>query len=813
MELAKWNLDNEGIPSIRIMQIKFSSTDENEKNQDIQENRMRLLVLSHQINFHGSPCFFFNKSPGYVTGNSNRAVVIVFDFFSTFNNFELPPWAERLDFLINPSIQTLHREFFDHLQRSFVLYYYYKYRKEKPLYFDTFLMFPHTKYFSDPFVFRPIPVFRNGKIHIRIITAGNLEMLIDPPIPLATSSCLLVEPYSHPFFVEKIDENEKIAFIRNVDHQYIEKHMDSDFHYVLLTNPPVNLSKLSPTSNEKDIYGRSKVALSNYSKRQQGRQSSLNTPSPYFNFETTEFYTFDDQSFDSFFANLQEKQTQEPENKFKSIFDSETSYFEYPETTLLSIINEEISDKKTRKVLTKVFTKFPDFPMNVADLILPNSSFISFFQFDISLCKAEPPIYTRIFSTFSDVNIQHLGLPNVKINANGNVREINPISIFTDWKKNHYSPISGSKSAQFVVFIVDYDDKNVVMDYFESLQCSFTWHELGNLTPYPKCDPFFKTTSSKFFETTNQFFKHQPLSEFRQYPILSFVVCPQNFEHIMTSHSICTYLTISQIKAHKQKDIDHVAFTVYSRMRLFHPFPFGMIDIAPPEAASLFFGYRYQPPFVLSRIVSSSPLTLHIAWDPITGFTAWVDDIGSVSHIFKGKPLQELCQLMVDIVSFLKDIEVDITFTILSESPSEDLVNNIISLFSRSLSSFSLFSIIPAPQIQIISQSEIIDDILIFDDVEVIAPSDQIVATPKCTCYVVAPDQPAYRISNFYNSKGETPKRFLQDFARNMSHLSWLAEDSQTKKRVLSFPPHIVALLRKIRAKTKFITGFDFLPQ
>lgn len=929
MEQAKWNLNLQGMQSIRITQISFISNHiQNTSHDKIidDDSKKRLLLLSHQICYFGTPCIFFDKSPDYslyFADSKEQPVIIVYDFFLKFDDFQLPKWAQRSDFIISINVHHLHKDFLNHFQLSLVLYYFYYYRKQNPFYFTSFLLFSYTEKFSDPFVFRPIPVLRKNEIHIRIITSELNGAIVDPPIPLEIHSYIFVEPYSHPFFVEKIEEQlsnrfdnddsdndgpenflffsnndinfnhskniNYIATLKNADRNIITRKINKDFHYVLLTKTSLYLSKLRPAPTEEiqndkgklefiqgsqmtnnlNVQDWNSINKSSYSDQQnhemnftsnQNQNQAHVQQSSFFNFNTTEFYTFNDQSFGDFFQNHYQKNSNLIDNdencnlneydyeyeedtinqndsgnkskvkrkKKKDIignsridfFDSKESYFEYPDVTFFSIILEEISDKKARKALLKTFKRIKEFSTNDVDLILPTSSFISFFQFELPLCKSEPPKSGQCFALFSDLqNIEYLNHPTVLVNGNGIVRDANLTTIFEDWKNCHYFPICGKKMANFVVFIVDFKEKNRVNDFFDALQASFTLHELGVLKPYPKGDAFIETTLDNFHEKTNNFFetnknsiKPQTLSEFQQYPIISFVVCPNYFEMNLTSHSICSYISIDQIIKMKQSEIDHIAFTTYSRIRLFHPFPFGMIDIAPPVPASLFFGYRYLHPYLLARKPLHSGLTLHIAWDPISKIASWVDDIGSVSHNFPNQSLQSICSLILKITEFLSEITVEITFSILLESPPEDLVNQAISLFSRCRQPFSIFSIIPTPQIQIIVNTKIDDDIIIFDDVELTEPPTYIAAVPKCSCYVSSPNQPTYRISYYFNSKSEDDKRCLHEFSKNMSHLSWLSGDPRTNRRLFSYPPHIASLLRKVRAKTKIVTGFEFLP-
>ena len=117
MEHAKWNLDLFGVQSIRIAQISFisdqSQTSSQEKKLE-EENRKRLLVLSHQICYFGTPSFYFEELPEYTVcfpDSKEKSVVMVYDYFSNFDDFKLPLWIERSDFIIDLATQNLHKDF------------------------------------------------------------------------------------------------------------------------------------------------------------------------------------------------------------------------------------------------------------------------------------------------------------------------------------------------------------------------------------------------------------------------------------------------------------------------------------------------------------------------------------------------------------------------------------------------------------------------------------------------------------------------------------------------------------------------------
>lgn len=863
MNQGKWNLDLNGFSSVRIIQISFNSTCKRSSSQEI--NKQRLHVLAHQISSLGVPCLYFNELtdfPVQISLTKNNPAILVYDFFSNFDQIELPIWSEQKDFILHfESPTNLSRHILEHIQLSFVLYYYYQHQNNHPLYFSTFLLFPSDENFLYPFVFRPIPVIRSGKLYLRNISSIFPDILIDPPFQLEFNSFILVEPFPHPFFVEEIgsksiiesdeskseinsNETTKFVKLRNIDQNILIKEVNENFHYVLYTTIPSYISKMHISHQEIEDDENNKPIFSTFS------NFSISNPPPKesFNFETKEFFDFEHSNFSTFlelahqlkeeedFEYYEEdddepdyfiiKKDKKPRKKRKRrpieegscIFDSQTSYFTFPDITYTTIINEEITNKGIREILTNSFKRFAEERLpNLTELNLPSISFPSFFEFAIPLRKSQPFKSTTCFTHYAPIEIQKIHHPSVLVNGNGTPHETSPTSIFTEWKTNHYLPISGRKSGTFVVFIVDVDiEINKVMDYFDSLIVAFTTYELGDLKPYREAETFIKTTEKDLYEVASNFFEvdksnSQTLSEFQQQPLLPFIICHPYFNQTMMQHSLFTTIPIQKVRSIKQSEIDHLAFIVYNRIRTFNPSPFGRINLPPPILASLFFGYRYQHPYHLARY-SKDKLTLHIVWDPNTLAATFIDDIGSVLHTFQNQNLTNLIIHISSLIQHLKNLVVNITFSILGESAQTELISSAISLFSQAnINNFSIFSIVPTPQIQFMVDHDGNEDFVVFDDPELTITTNYSPAVPTATCYVAAVDQPVYRISYFYNSKGSEPKKCLTDFATEMSNLSWLSVNVETNTREYSYPPNLAVLLQKIQVKTSVVTGFDFL--
>jgi hypothetical protein len=126
-----------------------------------------------------------------------------------------------------------------------------------------------------------------------------------------------------------------------------------------------------------------------------------------------------------------------------------------------------------------------------------------------------------------------------------------------------------------------------------------------------------------------------------------------------------------------------------------------MIDVAKFETAVLFFGFRYQPTYLLRR--SGEKMKMHIGWDPENVLTAWMYDIGSVLHV-------------MNLVEFLN--EVKLTFTILGEGIAAELFVEIQERLGRNVKRTEVFAVCPAPTVQVVFKDDFDDDAVIFNQRE-----------------------------------------------------------------------------------------------
>ena len=98
--------------------------------------------------------------------------------------------------------------------------------------------------------------------------------------------------------------------------------------------------------------------------------------------------------------------------------------------------------------------------------------------------------------------------------------------------------------------------------------------------------------------------------------------------------------------------------------------------------------------------------------------------------------------------------------------------------------------------------------LITFDSPEQEFESNESYTPPQITCYVLSKFHPSYSVSLYR----QLDKNMLINYAKEMSHLSWLTVKPGCKYRTTSYPPHIFALLKMNQCNTLVISRFEFLP-
>jgi hypothetical protein len=738
-------------------------------------NNFRLLVLSHRLGHQGVPAFYLDGTPPYSSFPAAGAVVVAFDLFRSFDRFRLSDELFEAHRWTWDATADLPISFFDHLQRALTVRAFYEFRKYDPLYFTTFLLVAGTDMISEPFIYQPVPVRRSGTICVRTVIQGGLSVLVGARLGVQVGSYVLVPPFEHPFSV--------VALLRGkLTLLYVDRSVRTilpDRVFAHLTNP--------------------NLAMPSYFKcdgpMRQPLQKELAA------LKATDFFDYEPAELARYFAARFASDSEGQDDMLSSLF-------EYEEPTIIHMIGEQIESPDERRAVEKAIGNEPYFPSKRCKLQLIIANFLSFFRFDFGFSEVSPPSNGQGLATYSFCEYQRLGIPRILVNYHGALRDVPADTVCERWEEERFLPISGPKNCHFVVFSHSVIHRQAVECFFSEFSHIYNLLGFGRIAPVPEIECFYFELPDHLATKIDEFFKGYPLSEFRECPVLSFIVAPPIFDPAFHPHTIVTYVRPAIVTSASEDEMKSLALVVYSRIRVFAPSPFGMIDVAGFETATLFFGYRYQPPYLLRR--QHPFFTMHVAWDPVGELTTWMDDMGSVLHVLPRTSLDVVARLLNDFQAFLTGPDVRITFTVLGEGISADLFGAIERKFGQLLKITSVFAVAPAPAVQGLFKDVFDDDVVISAPME--QASDGAFRLPLATCFVASQRQPAYACSLYFSAQRGEPEGLLMEYVKNMSHLSWLSVKPGSEKRTISYPPHVCALLRKNHSETLVVNRFEFLP-
>lgn len=279
----------------------------------------------------------------------------------------------------------------------------------------------------------------------------------------------------------------------------------------------------------------------------------------------------------------------------------------------------------------------------------------------------------------------------------------------------------------------------------------------------------------------------------------------------------------------------------------------------------LFFGFRYQPPFLLKQNSDSSSLyilnpeaanngvNLNIAWDRQSGVSVWINDTGDILHSAETKDFTDLMLMITSAFSYppqqpqqqqqqQQQVQMPsmtsgrtplvkkLTITLLEEYLGQSDYEKFMQALTALPAEVDLFTFYHAPSVKALFSEDFKDDVAIFEKQEIAnglrmiqikqpLNADQMgepgvsfvfdfPANPESTCYVLSKNHQAYMVSIY---KGGGQERLLQ-FVKTMSHLSWLSVKPGHENRTSSYPPHINALIQQNKTRCSSISQFEFLP-
>ncbi|OHS93171.1 hypothetical protein TRFO_11982 [Tritrichomonas foetus] len=787
MNVVEWNLDSRGFHTVTTSIIRYipDTTDLT----DSQPN-LRLLVLSHQLAQQGTPAFFIDKLPKYI-GNliddNNQPFVIVFDFYSQFGNFNLP-YFFQFDTIEIEFSSVFTNELTDHITRAITLLLYYKFHNLSPCYHSSFLLFPSSETWFEPFILRYVPVLIKGNVHFRTYLIGNLNVHVDSQSHFNENTYVLIPPYEHPFCIQSSTPTQITA--KYSDNQTILTFQRNDIRITQLLNP-------SPTLI--NIFNPSPPIV-------QGANFGNEHEHKFCQFKNLPSFNFPEPAINDFFEDKVNKEYEKllQENKIQN------SSLEDKPPSLDTILTEQISNYAIRDLISNCISSLCTFPSKRLNLKLETAKFISHYEITYGLTKNSPPVFTNSFLSKQTTRFFPLGIPQVVVLKSNLFIETPANKVIEKWIPENYKPPIGTKNANFVVFSACSLKENVIKQFVHYFAHVYSSLGFGKLTQFRKESAFILTNSNELITRITSFLNAYKLTQFQVYPIIFFIITEKEFDFTFQPHIHQIHITPSQVAKFNVDSIQRLAFLTYSRIRVETPNPTNIIHESlsvtklPFNPEDMFFKFRYQHPFCLKRI-SKNTLHIHACWDPISTISVWSDDIGSVFHVEKLSHIHYLGSVYSYLKDSFNDIHVCCSIGILMNG----LPNGLIAPF-RNLTDFNLYSIMPAPHVQVTNLNTD-EDVFIASDYEQTYEPIKDLVPPQSCGYVVSKRFPAYFLALYYTSF-PNPDEYLVTIAKGLSSLSWLTVRPGSEKRQIAYPPTMNLLLQKIPSTAMYTNMFEFLP-
>lgn len=776
---GRWNLSDRSFDSVRVsvLQLLPECNDASE-----EADKLRLLVLSHSIAFSHIPAFFLESIPKYFPlEKKDGACVIVFDLEDSFSTYQIPLFIKRNDWIWKTN-EVFNKRIASDLQRCLTLRSYYEYSSYKPLYFTSHIIITDFPLQSNPFILMHTPIQRNGRIAFRTIIQGYTEMIFDFPFAPKPNTYILIPPYEHSFKVV-VSDNQKCVV------KYVDLSEKTIFwrktKFVYLKAPNVGISKyftVCPVS-------------ASHAEMIAAKHEARNR------FGSKNFLDVSDEEIDDFFTS-HFTQNGLPAAKV------EDDEIVFEKQTPADIVSEMIGDDSEKRAILRTFKTNGIFPSKPMKLTLLVANFLSSFRFDFGFNTSYPPHGTGDFSDSCEFSYEHLGIPNVLVFKDTRVVDVPATELIVNWQNNMYRPISGPKNASFVVFYEDQFDEAEIKTFFRQFCNQYTACNFGELTKYPMEHALFPAPAREMQTTVMKFFKNNQVSQYQVEPLMTFIVGDPIFSAEFMPHSVVTYVRPEAIREATTLAIKTLAFVVYSRVRVFSPKPFGMVFLAAQDIATCFFGFRYQPPFLLGN--QSDDFVMHICWDQKAKLSTWVDDTGAVMHVLPVSGIEKLFVFIRELVGLFSNVNVKVTVSVLAEGIKPDVLNEINQSIAATNCQVTVFSLFPSSSIQCVFDEQFVDDVIVFDECERSFKNSALFQQPFESCYVLSRTLQPYSVSLY--SASSNPRKTLFDFVQRMSHLSWLSVKPCMEHRTVSYPPHMMALLRKGNGPISQLSILEYLP-
>lgn len=785
MNTLNWNLDKREFQNVEITQVQFvkGTTDLSDSSE-----RLRLLVLSHQISQFGIPAFFLEKSPNYVKENHvSNPVVIIFDFEKKMQFFSLPSFFSVTSFSTNFE-STFINEMNDHIQRAVILFYYYKFYDLSPLYHSSFLLFPCTESWHEPFILQYIPTKFQGRLRFRVLILSGLDIQFDSQDILEEQSIILIPPFEHPFLV-----------VSSTETQITVQYVDKSIHTFQLND--IKFSHiLNPSPSLLDVFQDIKTIKSIISPSSENFSQISNTNSK-------SFFLSDNEINDFFEEKIELSQKKEMEE-----LRIESSELKDLPASIDVILTEQVLDQNLREQISDTLKPLCSFPSKLQEVKLSITPYNTFYERNYGITNYAIPKMAKSIYSKTSVHCMKIEIPNVIVSQKSQIYEISANDVINSWVSDSLRPISGQKDAHFIVFADSVLKENHTKQFFSHLSHVYSLLGFGKLIVYPKTSAFCFSNPEDITNSVSSFSNNNQLLEFTSFPTIIFVIAKREFPNMIRPNMLTIFISTHNVNICTFDYLKQLSFLIYSRIRMPSANLHLQIDsLLQPQNTQkfrpldIFFGFRYQPPFLLQRI-KENVLVLHVFWDPVSNESVWTDDTGSTLHAAKIGSLLEISSAFNELKNVFNEIKVILSVGLIVKSVSPKLIEPI-----KHISDINIYTILPAPFIQVQYPFKTDEDGIIFSDYEQISNVSDFDMKPLVSCYVVSRRFPAYYLSLYYSSDPNYTET-LKSIAINLSNLSWLSVRPGHEKRTIGYPPGFNLILQKIPANSSAVNKFEFLP-
>lgn len=753
-----WNLDPQKISEIPIYQIHFKDSSLENQPETIS---LRLLIFSHKLALSQIPAFYLDSALSIKQQDDYKPEVsqsvIVFDINGDFESNEvetLPFWAHLSHWKWVPH-EIFSNEIVEAFSRALTLVLYYRHYNLNPLYFSSYILIPGGGPFFEPFLVQPVPVLRQGSIQIRTVLQSGLDCILSPKTAPPAGSFILFPPNEHPLYIISVKTPNILEAI-TIDKKKIEIDIETD-KFVFLTNPPLIMPKFF--EDDKDISAASTNANSNFTNSNSNYDEDFSgheeiQDAPPCQFTNLKLFNFTEKDIADFFTSKFSSENafeygqpanDNPSGDPNEMNDDSDTFFSVLEDTQpnsLQILSEfvpKIKSKERKKILSCVGLN-GSFPTKRSHLTCIRANFLSYYRFDFGFSTVNPPSFVSQFGRTSRVRYQKLGIPYITLNKNGDKYEERADKVLSIWESERFMPISGPKDAHYAVFIMKGVSSDSVRTFMSQFTAVYSSLGFGALTPYPRKgeDYMIEVPVGDIPRILMEYFDNP--TEYQQYQVLSFIVAPPIFSENLKLHSIVNYIRPNGLETATIEEVKTLAFVVYSRIRIFSPQPLGMIEpLAQRKVGVVLFGFRYKPPFLLSRDTKAADsngddlglglgsiggnrnsdsfedqMELHAAWDPSKSLSAWIDGIGSVLHMLGASDITSISSFIEEAKQAFK-VKMKFTVTLLGEGIKHSLYN----VCDNNLPpDVEIYSVSPSPSVSAHFEEEFADDVVIFEDTE-----------------------------------------------------------------------------------------------